>query len=207
MWLTRFSRPPPALTDPVTDRVGDAPTVSWSRLRWSSLRQVSVLPCSPREIAPRSSWSPPQPLRIVGLPGESIVLDGPLVVVDGAPVTEPYLGPDTTDTWASAETVTLDRDEYLLLADNRGSSDIAVVPVERISRWAPAETTALQALPMAERPAVLADYVGCLQTAGIDVEGLPTDHTIFDATVARLDPQTVEGGARCMRGHHRLSLE
>lgn len=146
--------------------------------------------------------------RIVGLPGEIVVLEGPLVVVDGAPITEPYLGPDTTNAWPSPETITLDRDEYLLLADNRDSSDITAVPIQRISRWAPAETTALQSIPPAERPAELADYLRCLQTAGVDVEGLPTEAiTIFDATVSRLDPQTIEDGAGCMRRHHRLSLE
>ncbi|MGH9350346.1 MAG: signal peptidase I [Vicinamibacterales bacterium] len=55
--------------------------------------------------------------RIVGLPGERVRIDAGTVVVDGAPLDEPYVRQRRA--W-DVEEVRLAGDEYLVIGDNRG---------------------------------------------------------------------------------------
>ena len=58
--------------------------------------------------------------RVVGLPGETIAARGGEVLVNGRPLSEPYLGSDvSTSTFAPIE---LRADEVFVLGDNRGAS-------------------------------------------------------------------------------------
>ena len=58
--------------------------------------------------------------RVVGLPGETVEIRDGQVVVDGAPLAEPYL--DGVTTGGGSGAVRLGPDEYFVLGDNRGNS-------------------------------------------------------------------------------------
>ena len=58
--------------------------------------------------------------RVVGLPGEHLVLVHGRVTVDGRPLDEPYASPSVF-----RGTFTVPRNHYLLLGDNRDASDDA----------------------------------------------------------------------------------
>jgi signal peptidase I len=67
-------------------------------------------------------WLPTRTLavkRVVGLPGETIAVNGGKVWIDGKPLPEPYLTGPTGYTMAP---VVLKENEYFMLGDNRGSS-------------------------------------------------------------------------------------
>lgn len=57
--------------------------------------------------------------RVVGLPGETVEVAGGRVVVDGRPLTEPYLAGPTP---YPLPPLWLGPDEYFLLGDSRGTS-------------------------------------------------------------------------------------
>jgi signal peptidase I len=56
--------------------------------------------------------------RVIGLPGETVSIEGGIVSVDGQPLEEPYISapPMYSNSW------TLGADEYFVLGDNRNSS-------------------------------------------------------------------------------------
>jgi signal peptidase I len=56
--------------------------------------------------------------RVIGLPGETVTVQGGVVSIDGKPLDEPYISapPDYDNTW------TLGPNEYFVLGDNRNSS-------------------------------------------------------------------------------------
>jgi signal peptidase I len=56
--------------------------------------------------------------RVVGLPGERVRIDGGQVLVNGAPLAEPYVKSRDTS-WYLPETP-LAADEYFVVGDNRG---------------------------------------------------------------------------------------
>jgi signal peptidase I len=58
--------------------------------------------------------------RVVGLPGESVEVAGGRVLVDGQPLTEPYLAGPITYTMPA---VRLQAGEYFVLGDNRNGSN------------------------------------------------------------------------------------
>lgn len=58
--------------------------------------------------------------RVVGLPGERLVLTDGRITVDGRPLDEPYAGRSVF-----RGTFTVPRGHYLLLGDNRDASDDA----------------------------------------------------------------------------------
>lgn len=62
--------------------------------------------------------------RIIGLPGETVVIKNNQITVDGHVLTEAYLGSRQNNTLASPSPsiVTLGSDEYFVLGDNRGHS-------------------------------------------------------------------------------------
>lgn len=59
--------------------------------------------------------------RVIGLPGETIVIDGEKVYIDGVPLDEPY-AKYTEPSFNQLER-TLKDDEYFLIGDNRMKSD------------------------------------------------------------------------------------
>lgn len=73
--------------------------------------------------------------RVVGLPGETlVVLDGRLVV-DGTPVPEPYVDPATVSGYYTA-TFRVPADSVFVMGDNRANSvdsrDYGPVPLDRL---------------------------------------------------------------------------
>jgi signal peptidase I len=62
--------------------------------------------------------------RIIGLPGETLTVNGNVVTIDtkNGPLvlTEPYIAPDGRN--LAAKTVTLDDHSYFVMGDNRGNS-------------------------------------------------------------------------------------
>ena len=67
--------------------------------------------------------------RVIGLPGERIaVVDGD-VLINGSPLVEPYVR--HARAW-NFEEITLDRGEYFVIGDNRGTSDFGRVEADRI---------------------------------------------------------------------------
>jgi signal peptidase I len=56
--------------------------------------------------------------RIIGLPGETVTVQGGVVSINGQPLQEPYIAqaPDYENSW------TLGPDQYFVLGDNRNSS-------------------------------------------------------------------------------------
>lgn len=67
--------------------------------------------------------------RIIGVPGETIRIENGTVFIDDQELAEPY---ETAKT-GGRTTVTLDRDQYFVLGDNRGSSSDSrsFGPIER----------------------------------------------------------------------------
>ncbi len=57
--------------------------------------------------------------RIIGLPGETVEVANGRVLIDGQPLAEPYL---TTTMSYALPAVSLGRDEYFVLGDNRNGS-------------------------------------------------------------------------------------
>lgn len=64
--------------------------------------------------------------RIIGLPGETVKIENGKVYINGQPLEEKYLSPDTQTTISSNENVALNQnlsaDEYFVLGDNRNHS-------------------------------------------------------------------------------------
>lgn len=58
--------------------------------------------------------------RVIGLPGDTIKLDGTNVWVDGVELNEPYI---TQRSNPSAETVTVPPNDYFVMGDNRPVSE------------------------------------------------------------------------------------
>ena len=63
--------------------------------------------------------------RVVGLPGERVILRDGIVAINGSPLHEPYaLGDDLP---SMNNEVTLGADEYFVIGDNRDASEYGVV--------------------------------------------------------------------------------
>jgi signal peptidase I len=67
--------------------------------------------------------------RIIALPGERIAVADGEVLINGAPLVEPYVRHGRS--W-NFEEVTLGPDEYFVVGDNRGTSDFGRVEADRI---------------------------------------------------------------------------
>jgi signal peptidase I len=67
--------------------------------------------------------------RIIGLPGERLLVDEGQIHINGVPLVEPYVRHQRM--W-SVEEVTLGADEYFVVGDNRGVSDAGTIEAERI---------------------------------------------------------------------------
>jgi signal peptidase I len=71
--------------------------------------------------------------RVVGLPGERVVVLDGVLHVDGRPVSEPWVDPESVDGYYS-RTFRVPRAHVLVLGDNRGNSvdsrDYGTLPVE-----------------------------------------------------------------------------
>lgn len=159
-------------------------------------------------VAPETSEGVPAVRRIVGLPGEGVVVQGLVVLVNGARLYEPYVAVSYAGGPSTDFDTVLGPDEFLLLPDNRSYDEVAVVEASSIVRWAPRQTTALKPYDASDRPSVLEDYDECLRTAGVDTLDIATDPTsIFDDTARRLTPTNMDRGAECMRQYLRLGIE
>jgi len=64
--------------------------------------------------------------RVIGLPGDTIEVNGGALTVNGVPYDEPYLTPERVETFSRAAnnfTITLGEDEYFVMGDNRDNSN------------------------------------------------------------------------------------
>jgi signal peptidase I len=68
--------------------------------------------------------------RIVGLPGETVAFDHGVLLVNGAPIAEPYLKHHSPA--PPLEPVTLDSHQYYVIGDNRMNSDRGRIDRDRI---------------------------------------------------------------------------
>jgi len=88
-------------------------------------------------VAPEAAEGVPTVRRIVGLPGEGVVVQGLSVLVNGARLHEPYVAVADAGGPSTDFETALGPDEFLVLPDNRTYDDVAVVEAARIERWAP----------------------------------------------------------------------
>ena len=85
--------------------------------RWESLgRGDIVIFDSPREPGKRLIK------RVIGLPGEMVLIQDGVVFVNGRRIDEPYLDPATHD-YSQMRAVHLETDEFFVLGDNRDRSN------------------------------------------------------------------------------------
>jgi signal peptidase I len=74
-------------------------------------------------------------LRVIGLPGETIVIEDGAVYIDGTILNEPYL-PEGTITESDTEEFEVLEDFYFLMGDNRmqsrDSRDVGSIPLDTI---------------------------------------------------------------------------
>ena len=61
--------------------------------------------------------------RVIGLPGETLEVIEGMLHIDGQPVNEPFLDPERTRFFRNRPPVTLGRDEYFVMGDNRDNSN------------------------------------------------------------------------------------
>jgi signal peptidase I len=61
--------------------------------------------------------------RVVGVPGDTIELRGPLLIRNGAIVNEPYLSSERAPSPLDRPPLTLAADQFFVLGDNRGNSN------------------------------------------------------------------------------------
>ena len=61
--------------------------------------------------------------RVVGLPGETIQIVNSTILINGEPVTDPYLRSQTFRAGAAAVPITLKENEYFVLGDNINESE------------------------------------------------------------------------------------
>lgn len=71
--------------------------------------------------------------RVIGLPGETVAFEEGTVLINGLPLHEPYLDPTRSRRPLTRAPVTLGKDEYFVLGDNRDVShdSRAVGPLKR----------------------------------------------------------------------------
>ena len=76
--------------------------------------------------------------RIIGLPGETVRIEGDMIFINDAPLTEKYGSSQMGAPGIAKNGVTLGEDEYFVLGDNRSiskdsrSETVGVVPLSRI---------------------------------------------------------------------------
>jgi signal peptidase I len=60
--------------------------------------------------------------RVIGMPGDTITVEDGTVILNGAPLPEPYVKPENRDSH-SYRTITVEPDSYYVLGDHRNSSN------------------------------------------------------------------------------------
>lgn len=61
--------------------------------------------------------------RVIGLPGETIAIQGNTVYINGQPLQEPFLTPERNQIHMTLGPVTLGEDQYFMIGDNRYASN------------------------------------------------------------------------------------
>lgn len=92
---------------------------------WGRPRRFDVVICHyPGRRHPRLRFLPQSFVkRVIGLPGETVEVIEGVLHVDGRPVEEPFLDPQRTRFFRNRPPVTLGKDEYFVMGDNRDNSN------------------------------------------------------------------------------------
>lgn len=116
----RFSYYPAVSTGESMAPTHDTPMVAFGdriSLRFSPPKRGDIValhsPLDPNELLGK---------RVIGLPGDRLMIVRGVVFIDGARLEEPYVQIPYDRTWHSIEEFTLGPDEYWVMGDNRGSS-------------------------------------------------------------------------------------
>lgn len=76
--------------------------------------------------------------RVIGLPGETVQIDGQTILINGEPLEESYGSSEMLTEGIAEQPIVLGKEEYFVLGDNRAvskdsrSSDVGPVPLSRI---------------------------------------------------------------------------
>lgn len=75
--------------------------------------------------------------RVIALPGETIEIEGDVVLIDGTPIDEPYLTPEARESTGDFPRTTVPAGMLFVMGDNRGNSSdsrygLGFVPIDKV---------------------------------------------------------------------------
>lgn len=97
-----------------TIQIGDRLWTDKLLLRFEPIKRGDIV-----VLNPPFKTSDPYIKRVIGLPGETVTINGGKVWIDGQPLNEPYEKQPPNYTWGP---VTISAGQYLVLGDNRNDS-------------------------------------------------------------------------------------